>query len=222
MLHKTKGIVLHAIKYGDTSLIAHIYTRDFGRQSYIVNGVRGKKGKFHFNHFQTLTILDLQVDHKPNRELQRIREITVTQPLHHIQANIIKSTIALFVGEVLYRSLKDNEANVPVFNYLEGAIQILDLNDNGYVNFHLVFLIQFSRFLGIFPGNSKELDEYQPKNADYFLHDLMHITLKDMDSLELDVNSRKMLLAAMIDYYYYHLEGMGKIASLKVLNEVFS
>lgn len=222
MLHKTKGIVLHNFKYGDSSIIAHIYTRDFGRQAYLVNGVRSKKGRFHFNNFQPLTILDLQVDHKATRELQRLRELHIAQPFYHLHTDIIKNTIALFIGEVLYRCLRDTEGNRPLFDYLESAIQILDMCPSGCTNFHLVFLVHFTRFLGIFPENNIELDDYQPEFTEMKVHDLLKYTLKDLDKLEIDNKTRNEMVSAMIDYYYYHLEGMGKISSLEILHEVFS
>lgn len=222
MLQQTKGIVLHNIKYGDSSIIVHIYTREFGRQSYMVNGVRSKRSKFHYNNFQPLTILNLQVDHKPTRELQRLRELNISHPFHHIHTDIVKNSIALFVGEVLYRSLNDVESNHPLFDYLESAIQLLDYCNNGCVNYHLVFLVQFTRFIGIYPENNAELDLYQPENCSMAMHDLLSYTLKDLDKLKLAKQERNQLLNAMVDYYYYHLDGMGKISSLKVLQEVFS
>lgn len=222
MLYKTSGIVLHNFKYGDSSIIAHIYTRDFGRQAYIVNGVRSKTGKFHFNQFQPLTILNLQADHKPTRDIQRIKELSIAHPFYHLHTDIAKNTIALFIGEVLYRCLRDTEGNKPLFDYLESSIQILDICEKGCTNFHLLFLVHFTRFLGIFPENSAELDNFQPSNSEIKVHDLLKYTLLDLDKLKIDNVQRNQLVAAMIDYYYYHLEGIGKISSLAILHEVFS
>lgn len=222
MLHKTKGIVLHNLKYGDSSIIVQIYTREFGRQSYLVNGVRSKKSKIHYNNFQPLTLLDLQVDHKSTRDLQRIRELHISHPFHHIHTNVVKNTIALFVGEVLYRVLTDVESNYALFEYLESAIQVLDYCETGCTNFHLIFLVQFTRFIGIFPENNAELDHYQPENTSVALHDLVDVKLKNLHQLKLGKSERNQLIKALIDYYYYHLEGMGKISSLEVLQEVFS
>lgn len=222
MLHKTKGIVLHSLKYGDSSIIAHIYTRDFGRQSYMVNGVRGKNSKFHSGHFQPLSILEMQVDHKPNRELQRIRELNGIQPFYHIHTDIIKSTIALFLGEILYRCLREVERNSPLFDYIESSILLLEVCNSGCVNFHLVFLMQFTRFLGIYPENNIQLTNYQPANVELKLQQLLTYTLKDLDKLNLDNKSRNLLISSIIDYYYFHLEGMGKITSLEILREVFA
>lgn len=221
MLHKTSGIVLHTIKYGDSSIIAHIYTRDFGRQSYMVNGVRSKRSKYHFSNFQALTLLNLEVDHKNTREIQRIRDLKIDQPFHHIHSDIIKNTIALFVGEVLYRSLHDVEGNHTLFDYVKSAIQILDFCEESTVNFHLIFLVQFTRFVGIFPQNNLELDMYQPKHIDLKLHELINFSLNDLSKLCITNSERNALVTAMVDYYYYHLDGMGKISSLKVLREIF-
>ena len=222
MLQKTKGIVLHNIKYGDSSIIAHIYTRDFGRQSYLVNGVRQKKGKFHFNNFQPLTIVDLEVEHKPTRELQRIRELYIEHPFHHLHSDIVKNTIALFIGEVLYRTLNDVEKNYPLFDYLGSAIQILDYCQEGCVNFHLVFLVQFTRFLGIYPENKAEIEGYQPQGSSVSLVDILSFSLRSLSEVKIDKYSRNQLMNAMLDYYYYHIEGMGKITSIDILHEVFS
>lgn len=222
MLHKTRAIVLHTVKYGESSIIACLYTKDFGRQSYIVQGVRSKRSRFHYNNFQPLSILDLQVDHKITRELQRIRDLKLKNPLHHVHADVTKNSIALFVGEVLYRILRDTEGNSPLFEYLENAIQVLDISEKGYTNFHLIFLIQFTRFIGIFPENKKELDNFQPEQAGMQVHDLLSYTLKDLEKLHISTYQRKVLLDALVEYYYYHIEGMGRISSLKVLHEVFS
>lgn len=222
MFQKTKAIVLHTTKYGDTSLIAHLYTSDFGRQSYIVQGVRRKKSKFHFNYFQPLTILELQVDHKPGRDLQRIRELNLKYTFNQIHSDFFKNSIALFIGEVLYRTLRDTEGNKPLFDYLENAIQILEISETGYTNFHVIFLIHFTRFIGIFPENQEELDNFQPQDSKHKVHDLLNYSLKDLIKLDLDNYTRSQMLDALVDYYYYHLEGMGKISSLKILHEVFS
>ncbi len=222
MLYKTQGIVLHTIKYGDTSIISHIYTRDFGRQSYMVNGVRNKKSKFHYNNFQPLTLLSLATDHKQHREIQRIKDLKIAQPFHHIQSDIIKNTIALFTGELLYRSLHDTESNHALFDYTASAIQILDYCNEGCVNFHLIFMVHFTRFLGIFPQNNIELDRFQPRESPLKLHELLTFSLNDLSRLKITNNERNMLINAMVDYYQYHLEGMGKISSLSILREIFA
>ena len=106
MLHKTKGIVLHFIRYSDTSIIAKIYTEAFGLQSYIVNGVRSKSAKNKIALFQPLTLLDLVVYHKENSTLQRISEMRCAEPYQSIPFKVHKSSIALFTAEILQKTLK--------------------------------------------------------------------------------------------------------------------
>ena len=222
MQYKTRGLVLHAVKYTESSLIAQIYTSEFGRQSYMVQGIRSKSSKFRISHFQPLILLDMEVDHKSNRDLQRIRELKIRQPFHHIYSDIGKNTIALFIGEVLYRCLRDTEGNKTIFDYLENAVQILDICEEGSMNFHLLFLVQFTRFIGIFPENPEALDNFQPSNSEMNVHDLVSYTLKDLHKLKVSKQTRFQLLNAIIEYYYYHIEGMGKVSSLSILHEVFS
>ena len=99
MLHKTRGIVLNYIKHRETSIITHIYTELFGRQSYIINGVRSHRSKIKLTLFQPLTILDLEVYYKPVRDLQRIKEVRNHTLLFNIPNDIHKSSIAIFIAE---------------------------------------------------------------------------------------------------------------------------
>lgn len=221
MQHKTKGIVLHSLKYGEASLIVHIYTREFGRQSYMVQGVRSKKPKFHAGYFQPLSLLELEVDHKHTRSIQRIRDLSLGNPLHQIRSDIVKSTISLFIGELLYRSLHEAEADHTLFDYLAGSIEILEFCHEGCANFHLVFLLQFTRFLGIFPQNNHEIDVYQPAGTGLKIHELLAYSLNDLPLIQLNNTQRNSLISALVDYYSFHLEGMGPISSLKILREVF-
>lgn len=222
MIHQTSGIVLNTVKYGDTSIIAHIYTDVFGRQSYMVNGVRKAKSRISINLFQPLTILKLEADHKNTREIQRLKDIKMAYQAIHISQDIRKNSIALFISEVLYRTLKEVEPNPVLFNYLSDTIKVLDMCEEGASNFHLVFLLQYSRFIGIYPENHKELDLYQPKEARMHLEDLLDYSVGDLAHLSLDHHSRKILLDAIVQYYHDHLEGMGNINSLDILHEVFA
>ena len=166
MLQKTRGIVLHYIKYGETSVISHIYTESYGRLSFIINRVRSKKSLNHLSYFQPLTILDLECYYKSGRDLQRIKEVRNNILLLHIQNDVYKNAIGLFIAEILYKTLHETESNRTMFEFLVNAIQLLDIMKEGIPNFHLVFLIQYSKYLGIFPqhsynvtGNEEEIKE---------------------------------------------------------------
>ncbi len=159
MLHKTKGIVLNHIKFGEKSLVVTIYTEKLGRKSFLIQNVFSSRTKFHPSFFQPFTLLDIQVDQKPSRELQRIREIMLIQPFLSIPFNASKRAITLFLTEIISKTIKEEEENQILFQYIYNCIQLLDLNDTATANFHLVFLINFSKYLGFYP-----IDNYSQTN----------------------------------------------------------
>ena len=158
MLVETKALVLHSIKYNDSSLIAHCYTETLGIQSFMLKGIlSAKKGKIRKAHFQPLTLLKLQFQHKNKGGLNFIKELRVEQPYQSIYTSIEKNTIALFLSEVLYKSLREEETNPLLFEYLENAVLWLDSND-AIANFHLLFLLKLTQFLGFYPNAQESLE----------------------------------------------------------------
>ena len=140
MLVETKALVLHSIKYKDSSLIAHCYTETLGIQSFMLKGIlSAKKGKIRKANFQPLTLLKLQFKRKNIGGLNFIKELRVEQPYQSIYTSIEKNTIVLFLSEVLYKSLREEESNPLLFEYLENAVLWLDSHDT-VANFHLLFL----------------------------------------------------------------------------------
>ena len=127
MYSKTKGIVLNSIKYGESSIICKIYTAKLGLQSYLVNGVRKKKGGGAY--YQALNILDLTVLHKNNRQLQRIKEVKANYAYKNIPFNVLKSSVALFLAEVLNKCLKEEEENQSLYCFLENSLIEFDQDE---------------------------------------------------------------------------------------------
>ena len=159
MVTKTRGIVLHYLRYRETSLLVTIYTAELGIASYIENGVRSAKAKHKMALFQPTTLLDLEVFHKPGKGLHRISEAKCYFPYRQIPFDIAKSSIALFLSEILSKVLKEEESNVPLFDFLEDSFQFLDRATAHYENFHIQFLWNLSIFLGFNPSNAKEFKE---------------------------------------------------------------
>jgi DNA repair protein RecO (recombination protein O) len=157
MLLKTKGIVLNQIKYRETSIITKIYTEDFGLKSYIVNGVRTKSSKTKIGLFQPLTLLDLVVYYKEKTTLHRISEIKCYSPYKSIPFEIKKSSIVLFLSEILNKTLKEEISNKELFDFLSTSLIYFDEVKEDYHNFHLQFLFQLSAFLGFFPSNLDDI-----------------------------------------------------------------
>ncbi len=147
MLHKTRGIVLHHIKYADTSLIVKIYTEVFGLQAYLVKGVRSKKGSFRSSFFQALTLLDLVVYKREKNDLQHLREAEVSEPFHSISTDVRKSTMALFLAEVIMKSVREGETNSDMFSFIASSLSFFNMQDEGIENFHIFLLLKLSRYL---------------------------------------------------------------------------
>ena len=237
---KTSAIVLHHVKYTDTSLVATIYTRLQGRKSFLVQGVYKPRSKFPASYFQPLTLLDLEISINPRRELQRIRELALHVPFHSVPFDITRGTIALFLAEILYKTLREEEPNPVLFDFLFHAIQFFDLNDEGAANFHLWFLINFTKHLGFYPDNnfSSAHPVFDPMNGRFFspmmvqpterelqngvwLSKFMEASLEEAGKLKLNHSIRNSLLMILVEYYQVHLGGLGQIKSLPVLQNVF-
>jgi DNA repair protein RecO (recombination protein O) len=151
MLHATKGIVVHSLKYAETSLIVKIYTELFGIQSYLVRGIRKTGSKTKPGLFQPLTLLDLQVYHREHASLQTIREVRVAIPYQNIPFDIRKSSVAIFINELIYKSIREEEPNPDMFSFLWDSCLELDSTEESVAGFHIRFAIQMMHPLGIFP-----------------------------------------------------------------------
>lgn len=238
-LQKTKGIILKTTNYAESSVVVQIFTEQFGLQSFIVNGVRKSKAKFPMSLFQPLNLIELIAYHKPAGGLQRISEIRNLPCYTTIPYDIIKSTILLFLNEVLYKSCKQETEEPQLFSFLYSALQFLDLHQGGVANFHLIFLIHFSKFLGFYPDNFiYNSNEYfdlrdgvftplrpthsqtvvQPYSG--YIAQLMNLNFETMEQLKISSAERKVLLHALIDYYELHIDSFGKVKSYEVLEEI--
>jgi DNA repair protein RecO (recombination protein O) len=220
MLAKTRSIVLRSIKYGESSVITTLYTEQFGRQSLLIHGVRNKKRKINPYLFETLSLLDVDIYRKENRELNSLKEAWPCVILQHIFTDIKKSSIALFLGELLFRALREEECNQPLFNYLFHTIQVLDVAELGLENFPLIFLLQFSKFLGIYPKNNLEFERYQTSEGLQLL-EMLDYSITDISQYKISGSKRNELLNLLLVYYSDHLEGIGQLKSLQVLREVY-
>jgi DNA repair protein RecO (recombination protein O) len=232
MLVKTRAIALHYVKYSESSIIACLYTEKFGRQSYIINSVRTKRPAIPASFFLPLTLLETDVYYKPGRDIQRIKEITCMLHFHSIPFKIVKSTIALFIAELLFKTLKEEEANPALFDFLIHSIQLLDIKDEGIQNFHLVFLLHYMKFLGIYPFQPEMygMKDYQPVfnlppdagvREKKGFEQLIHSSLSQLGEISLTHKTRSFLLERIMEFYTVHLEQVTGIRSLQVLKEVF-
>lgn len=240
MLHTTQGIVLHGFKYSDTSLIVRILTRHMGLQSYLVPGIRKSKSRIKANIFQPFNLVDMVVYHKENSALQRIKEIRLTQNLPYLSADIRKTSLAIFLSEILLNAFKHQEPQPEAFEFIASSIIELDAAERNISLFHIRFLIQLSRFLGFAPGEnysdtnqffnlregiyqiSPDIGGYSlEKDLSFYLYKISRNNPGDIEMIIIPQNIKKTLLPRLIDYYRLHMEGFREIKSHQILDAVF-
>lgn len=240
MLIKVRGIVLHHIKYKENSAIVQMYTDLHGRQSYMINNIRGKKGQNRANLLQPLFFLEMEVYHKPYREMHRVKEFNQYITFRNLPYDLNKSTQAMFVAEVLSRSLKEEEPNPELFEFLLHSIQWLDTSEKSNNLFHLLFLVQLTKYLGFFPENnySLQLGYFDLRNGQFtgnelmhpdiinkeislYIHQLLKKSFSNIQTLKIEHAIRTHLTDSLLDYYKFHIQDFGKLKSLAVLKEIY-
>lgn len=221
MLHKTQGVVFRFTRYGESSIIANIFTSQFGLQSYIVNGIRSKSSKIKIALFQPLTLLDLVVYHRENAGIQRIKEVKCLYPYQQLHLDIRKSTIALFIDEVINKSIREQSHTEDLCDFLIQSFIHLDQQENPE-NFHLLFLIQLSKHLGFGTQRVNEIlgGRLMDGNDERLLDALLHPM--EGNGITITRLQRKNILDALLHFYASHVENFGKMKSLPVLIEVLS
>jgi len=222
MLHKTRGIVFRFTKYGETSIIVSIFTEQFGLQSYIVNGVRSKSAKGKIALYQPLTLLELVVYHKENANILRIKEVQCAHQYQSLTTDFKKATQAMFLTEMLNKSVKEQSHAQELFTFLFEALVALDEQKVGYENSHLIFLLKLSRYLGFEPQLIEEV--LQGRLADAVEEGLLQKLLKaDFDDhLVMTATHRRNLLDLLLRFYATHIDNLGEIKSVQVLKEILN
>lgn len=240
MLTKTQAIVLHSLKYGDARLIVDVFTRSHGRLSLMVSIPKSVKSKVKKQYFQPLTLLEAEIDVRPRAQLQKLTDVRMAGPFTSIPFDAHKLSVSLFVAEFLYYALRSEQRNEPLFDYVASSILWLDNQERHYANFHLVFLMRLSRFLGFYPN----LDDYRP--GDYFdlresaflpappLHRdflypqeaekvqlMMRMDYPTMHLYRMSHQDRNRLLEVSLAYYRLHLTDFPELKSLAVLQELY-
>lgn len=226
-LKKTRGLVISFIRYRETSIIVKIFTRDLGFKSYIVNSARTKGAKSKMAFYQPLTLLDLVVYDKEGVGLNRVSEVKLSKAYEKIPFDHQRSAIAMFIGEVLGKSIYQDYRNEEFFDFLENAFGLLDREEAILVHFPLVFLYETSRYLGFAPNDAASffdelLDEIQASDE----------LKEEMDYLDLLINesfdctekihavSRKKLLDHFLLFYTKHLDLQYDWKSVNILRQI--
>jgi DNA repair protein RecO (recombination protein O) len=239
MLVTTKAIVFSAIKYGDTSLIVKAFTASDGIKSYLLRGVlSSKKGKLKTAYFQPLTQLEIVANHRNKGTLETLREAKVYYHYQSLYADMAKNAMTLFLAELLVNSIREEERNEELFEFLEASLQWLDIHKD-VANFHLYFMLSITKFLGFYPdvyqidkpyfdlleGEFVSVESLNPmlrgENI-YYFKTFLGINFDAIHIVKMKKTNRQELLKSLILYFELHLQGFRKPKSLAVLNEVFN
>ena len=238
MLVSTEAISLNYIKYSETSIIVKCFTKSNGIKSYLLKGIRtSKKKKINIGFFQPLTQLELDANHRNNGNLESIRSVKIINPYKTIHLDIVKNCIVMFLSEVLSKSIKEEEKNFALFNFLKHSMVWLDQSER-FSNFHIHFLIKLLAFMGISPDLSNQnFDSFNMIDGIFCQYDGSEYCVKgeivshfkiflgtDFDNLVKEVNTsvkRKKLIEFLIKYMQIHLPDFKRPTSLNILYELF-
>jgi DNA repair protein RecO (recombination protein O) len=238
MLVSTEAISLNYIKYSETSIIVKCFTKSNGLKSYLLKVIRtSKKKKINIGFFQPLTQLEIDANHKNNGGLESLRSVKIINPYKTIHLDIIKNSIVMFLSEVLSKSIKEEEKNLALFNFLKQSIVWLD-KSNRFSNFHIHFLIKLLSFMGISPDLShQDLDGFNMIEGVFCKYDGSEYCINgeiishfksflgtEFDELVEEVNTsykRKKLIEFLIKYMQIHLPDFKRPNSLNILYELF-
>ena len=240
MIQKLSGIVLCTFKYNDKKNIVHIFTEQSGRMSFLIPAVRSRKSTVNSVLFQPLSLVEFEAEIRLKATLHTIKEAKLWYPFQTIPYDPYKSGIALFLSEFLFRTLREETDNEALYAYLVHSIQWLDSCERSFANFHLVFLMRLSRFLGLYPyvETYREGDYFdmlnacftsqQPLNGMYVrpqeavhIHNLMRMRYETMHLFAMNRLERNRCLEVIIAYYRLHLPDFQELKSLPVLKELF-
>lgn len=239
MLVKTKAIVLHSFKYGESRMIVDMFTSEAGRLSFAVPIPKTPKGKLKKQYFQPMTLLEVECEVRQRVQLQKLKDARLLTPYATIPFSPEKLAISLFVAEFLYHALRSEQQNEPLFAYVCDSMQWLDMATTGYANFHLTFLMRLSRFLGFYP-NLEENDSLLfdlrearfcsvvPLHRDFLnpdetkmIHLLMRMSYPTMHLFRLSRQERNRITEVLLHYYQLHIPQFPELKSLSVLQELW-
>ncbi|WP_335966258.1 DNA repair protein RecO [Galbibacter sp. PAP.153] len=238
MIVTTRAIVLSAIKYGDTSLIVKLFTESDGVKSYMLKGVlSSKKGKLKKGYFQPLTQLEIVANHKNKGTLESLREVKLAYSYKNLQTDVSKSSVAIFLSEMLVVSLQEEEENTALYKFIATAFIWLDEHDE-IANFHISFLLELTKYLGFYPDDSQREAPYFDLLEGEFVYSLYNQVIEgqqlavfkqllqhgfeDANIVKMNKTVRADLLNSLIRYYQLHLSDFKKPKSLEILQQIFA
>ncbi len=237
---KSRAVVLHAIKYGEQQLIVDLLMREAGRVSFICHLSTSGKGKVKAQLFQPLTLVEVVYTPRSTRSLQRFTDVRLALPYASVPFHAVKLSLTLFLAEFLSFATRDEQRNEPLFDYVEKSMMWLDSASDHLANFHLVFMMHLTRFIGFYPNLESNADgawfdlragEFsltRPTHSDYVGRDearvitlLMRMRYDTMRLFKMTQAERQRCIELILYYYRLHVPGFHELRSLDVLQTLY-
>ena len=238
MLQKTNGIVLRLLPFNDKNKIVKIYTEHFGLQSFIVSAGSSKTSRQKLALLQALQPIALETSFRENGKLTRLGEINSLINMNNSMVHEVKRSVVIFLNELLYKCLREEQDDLPLFNFVLSSLKLLNESAENCNNFHIVFLLKLTRFLGFHPVNNhsnfhlyfyynegvfdnfksdyNRMDEEQSK----LFSMLLSIDYENMNEIKLNTTTRNKIVQSILTYYALHVPACKDFKSIDVLAEV--
>lgn len=233
-------LIFHALRYSDDQLIVEGLARNYGRVSFVVRISHAPRAKVRHVIFQPMAVLEVQWEEKPRAKLMRPIAARVSQPWSSLHTSPIKAAITLFLAEFLLQVCRHEQSGELFFDYLLHSLTWLDTAEEGFANFHLLFLMRLAQFLGIAPNTSDnglpffdlmaaEFVSRAPAHAYYIYGDearafeqLLRMNFSTMHLFQLTRTQRNRILELILTYYRLHIPSLPELKSWEVLREIFT
>ena len=236
---KIEGIVLQSVRYGDTSLIVKVFTRNFGLKSYMVKGVFNRTSKSRAALFQNLNLIQYVEAGKPNKStLGYLKDVQLSTIYQSIPFVMNKSAILMYVSELLTKTITEQEQNAALYDFIFRSLQWLDLVERDYANFPLFFTLELTRYLGFYPKTNHETGFCFDMMEGSFVHDypihpyyfdaetaalltrFLNLGIDEACRLPFRASQRRELLDGLIVFMRLHAPVMKDFRSHEVLKTV--
>ena len=239
MVTSTSAIVLSKIRYKDNDIIVKSFTKEYGAISFIVKGGQNsKKNKIKYVYFQELTILEIQFNYNSKRDLQYIKDIEIKHNYTSSHTDLIKVSVIMFLSEVLTNIITHQKREIQLYNYIEQSLIWYDINkSNAY--FHMIFLLELTRYLGFYPDVLKNKLKYfnleggsyeKSKTSEYSItgdslnlfNQILGIKFDTNPLPTLNSKEKMEIIDIILTYYKLHINNFKPIKSLEIVKNIFS
>lgn len=241
MQEKSRVIILRTVKYGDDKVIIDMLSRDYGRMSVIWRFPKMGKGKVRRQLFQPLMILELVFERKSPTSLPLLKDARLAEPYSTLLFDHVKLSVSFFIAEFLVFTMRDEQRNASLFDFIEKSLLWYDSASGTTANFHLMFMMRVSMFLGFYPDmDTFTPDSYFDLRAGQFVSSapfhkdfltpsdarsivtLMRMSPANMHLFRMSHTERNRIVEILLRFYSLHIPSFHGLKSWEVLKEVFS